>query len=106
MTGEDLKKSLRIMGVKQTEVAEILGITRQSVTSLLGAASVKTSTLEKIAKGIGRDISVFFSEEERKKTEELESLRKKLKEKDETIQRLREQVDRLLNIVERLQEKL
>lgn len=103
MDGKIFSKKLKQMGVTQLQVANILGVTQQSVSAMLKAGSIKTTTLEKIAKGIGKDISVFFSETELQRAQEIENLKKLLDEKDEQIRRLQIQVDRLLNILEKMQ---
>lgn len=103
MDGKNFQKKLREMGITQLQVAEILGITQQSVSAMVKTNSIKTTTLEKIAQAIGKDISIFFSEGELQRAQEIESLKKILDEKDEQIKRLQIQVDRLLAIIEKMQ---
>lgn len=91
MEGKIFQQKLRDLGITQAQVAEVLGITPQSVSSMMKAMSVKTSTLEKIAKGLGKDISLFFSDNE----SDMASMKKALDEKDERIRKLEERVKAL-----------
>ena len=103
MDGKIFQKKLREMGIKQYQVAQILGVTEQTVSAMMRADSIKTTTLEKIARAIGKDISIFFSEIELQRAQEIENLKKILDEKDQQIKRLQVQVDRLLAIIEKMQ---
>lgn len=103
MDGKFFQQKLREIGIKQYEVAQILGVTEQAVSAMMRADSIKTTTLEKVAQAIGKDISIFFSEGELQRAQEIESLKKILDEKDEQIKRLQIQVDRLLAIIEKMQ---
>lgn len=60
MNGQDFQKKLKELGITQAKVAEILGVTPQTVSGMMRTASVKIGMLEKIAQGIGKDISVFL----------------------------------------------
>lgn len=57
MNGQELRQILRKMGVKQVDLAAKMGISPQHLTSLLQAASVKISTLERIAQAVGKEVS-------------------------------------------------
>ena len=96
MEGRILQDILKKKGITQTQVAELLGVTRQTVSAMMKTASVKSTTLEKIAESFGIDILEFFGggdvvlmkkqlQEKDKKIAELEA---KVKEKDESIMRL------------------
>ena len=91
MEGKNFQKKLKELGITQAQVAEILGITPQSVSSMMKAMSVKTSSLEKIARGLGKDISVFFDDN----TSDIASMKKALDEKDAIIKKLDERVTSL-----------
>lgn len=104
MDGKKFQQKLREMGITQLQVAEILGITQQSVSAMVKASSIKTTTLEKIAQAIGKDISIFFSESELQRAKEIDNLKKLLEEKDAQIKKLQEQADRLLKIIEKMQD--
>ena len=104
MDGKKFQKKLREMGVTQLEVAKILGVTQQSVSAMVKTNSIKTTTLEKIAQAIGKDISIFFSESELQRAQEIENLKRVRNEKDAQIKKLQEQADRLLKIIEKMQE--
>lgn len=99
MDGQEFQKILKKNGIKQKDVAAALGITQQSVSSLMRSASVKTTTLEKIAKAFSLEMAEFFGssdsealailkEENERLRKEMESLRSENQRKDATIQRL------------------
>ena len=62
MNGNDFLRKLKGMGVSQTQVAEILGVTRQTVSCMRYAQSVKTSVVEKIANAIGASVGELLNE--------------------------------------------
>lgn len=98
MNGRELKTKLKDLGITQVRVAEILGVTSQTVNSMMKNASIKIGTLEKIAKAIGKDISVFLEESDIQ-----EKNRALLKEKDEKIAELEATIQRLIGIIEKMQ---
>ena len=104
MDGKNFQKKLREIGLTQLEVSKILGVTQQSVSAMVKTNSIKTTTLERIAQAIGKDISIFFSESELQRAKEIENLKKLLEEKDAQIKKLQEQADRLLKIIEKMQD--
>ncbi len=98
MNGQEFQKKLKDLGITQAKVAQILGVTPQTVSGMMRSASVKIGLLEKIAEGIGKDISIFIQEDEVN-----EKMRLALKEKDEKIQRLEATIQRLIGIIEKMQ---
>lgn len=60
MDGEKIKQCLYSKGVTQKQLAELLGVTPQSVNAVLAANDVRTGTLERIAAAIGVDMSFFY----------------------------------------------
>ena len=97
MNGQELRQILRKMGVKQVDLATKMGISPQHLTSLLQAASVKISTLERIAQAVGKEVSELLTDdsevarlkaEVRRLQEENAELRQAQKIKDETIANL------------------
>ena len=95
MNGNDFLKKLKGMGVSQTQVAEILGVTRQTVSCMRYAQSVKTSVVEKIANAIGSSVGELLNErpdldlqELRRLRQENEELKEEIKKKDATIDKL------------------
>lgn len=62
MNGEQLKNKLRGCGRNITDVAKILGMTRQNLSKALTSQDVKTGLVEKIAAALGMPISYFFDE--------------------------------------------
>lgn len=99
MNGQELKTKLKDLGITQVRVAEILGVTSQTVNSMMKNASIKIGTLEKIAKAIGKDISIFLEENDIQ-----EKNRTLLKEKDEKIAELEATIQRLIGIIEKMQQ--
>jgi transcriptional regulator with XRE-family HTH domain len=99
MNGQDFQKKLKDLGITQAKVAEILGVTPQTVSGMMRTASVKIGMLEKIAQGIGKDISVFLEENDIQ-----EKNRTLLKEKDEKIAELEATIQRLIGIIEKMQQ--
>ena len=99
MNGQDFQKKLKELGITQAKVAEILGVTPQTVSGMMRTASVKIGMLEKIAQGIGKDISVFLEENDIQ-----EKNRTLLKEKDEKIAELEATIQRLIRIIEKMQQ--
>ena len=95
MNGNDFLKKLKGMGVSQTQVADILGVTRQTVSCMRYAQSVKTSVVEKIANAIGSSVGELLNErpdldlqELRRLRQENEELKEEIKKKDATIDKL------------------
>lgn len=101
MDGQELKRFLQGMGIKQAELARKMGTTQQNLSYMFKAASVKTSRLEEIAKALGKDITMFFESE--KKTENIAELQALLRAKDEKIKELEATIQRLIGIIEKLQ---
>ena len=99
MNGQDFQKKLKELGITQAKVADILGVTPQTVSGMMRTASVKIGMLEKIAQGIGKDISVFLEENDIQ-----EKNRTLLKEKDEKIAELEATIKRLIGIIEKMQQ--
>jgi transcriptional regulator with XRE-family HTH domain len=99
MDGKNFQQKLKILGITQIQVAKILGVTQQTVSAMMRNASIKTSTLEKIAKALGRDISMFLDDSQMT-TEEYESA---LKAKDAEIARLNKLVEKLIGMLEKAQ---
>lgn len=98
MDGQKFKEKLKELGITQVKAAEILGVTPQTVNAMMKNASITTTTLERLAKAIGRDISVFLSEGET--PEKYHAL---LKAKDDKIKELEATIQRLIGIIEKMQ---
>lgn len=63
MTGRTLQEKVKVCGKKQTEIAEALGVSPQGLSSIFRAESVKTDTIETIARISGKPISWFFDQD-------------------------------------------
>lgn len=61
MDGKQLKRVISGVGIKQSRLAEILQTTPQNINSLFQAKDVKSGTLERIAEGLGTDMSLFYN---------------------------------------------
>lgn len=62
MTGNELKVRLMEIGKSQKDVADLLGVTAQSLSSVLSAKDVRSGTIEKIAHVVNMPISFFYGE--------------------------------------------
>lgn len=101
MNGNDFLKKLKGMGVSQTQVAEILGVTRQTVSCMRYAQSVKTSVVEKIANAIGASVGELLNERPDLDLQELRRLRKENEELREEIKKKDATIDKLIGILGR-----
>lgn len=101
MNGDDFLKKLKGMGVSQTQVAEILGVTRQTVSCMRYAQSVKTSVVEKIANAIGSSVGELLNERPDLDLQELRRLRKENEELREEIKKKDATIDKLIGIIGR-----
>ena len=101
MNGNDFLKKLKGMGVSQTQVAEILGVTRQTVSCMRYAQSVKTSVVEKIANAIGASVGELLNEMPDLDLQELRRLRKENEELKEEIKKKDATIDKLIGIIGR-----
>ena len=98
MDGKEFLEKLKELGISQQQVADILGVTRQTISAMKRNASVKLSNLEKIATALGKDISMFLEDEE--VDANYQAL---LKAKDEKIKELESTISRLIGIIEKMQ---
>ena len=101
MNGNDFLKKLKGMGVSQTQVADILGVTRQTVSCMRYAQSVKTSVVEKIANAIGSSVGELLNERPDLDLQELRRLRKENEELKEEIKKKDATIDKLIGILGR-----
>ena len=101
MDGNDFLKKLKGMGVSQTQVAEILGVTRQTVSCMRYAQSVKTSVVEKIANAIGSSVGELLNERPDLDLQELRRLRQENEELKEEIKKKDATIDKLIGIIGR-----
>ena len=99
MNGKEFQKKIKELGITQTKIADILGVTPQTVSGMMRTASIKIGLLEKIATAIGKDISVFLED-----TDLNEKTRIALAEKDKKIAELESTIQRLIKIIEKMQQ--
>ena len=62
MNGRELKERVELLGVSQRKLAEMMGVTPQTINTILTAKDVRTSTIERIAIVTGKPISFFFGQ--------------------------------------------
>ena len=74
MFGENVKKILDLKGISQSQLAEILGVTRQSVSIALKQEKPHQKTVENFAAALDVDSSVLMETESRGLTFELANL--------------------------------
>ena len=99
MKGQELKQILAGMGVSQSDLAKMLQTSAQNVSNLMHRASIKTTTLEKIAGILGKDISVFFGPNPGKSAEDYEKIIQQLQDENK---RLNERIDKLVSIIDKM----
>lgn len=62
MTGKNLKEIIELLGITQRKLAELLAVTPQTISAILTAKDVRTSTIERIASVTKMPVSFFFKE--------------------------------------------
>lgn len=62
MDGKFLKRKILECGKTQKEVAEMLGISPQSMTSILNASDVRSGTIERLCKVLDLPITFFYED--------------------------------------------
>lgn len=83
MTQEEIKKTIARSGKTQSEVAEAMGISKQSLNCRLSRSKISVDTIERIAQALGISPAEFYESQLR---EENERLRKLVQEQMRTIQ--------------------
>lgn len=63
MKGIQLKAKLVELDKSQREIAGLLNVTTQSLSSVLNAQDVRSGTIEKIAKVLNKPVSYFYGED-------------------------------------------
>lgn len=63
MTGEELKRKCLMKEKSQKSLADLLGITAQSLTSIFNASDVRSGTIEKLSGVLGVPVSYFYGNE-------------------------------------------
>lgn len=83
MTPHDIKKTIARSGKTQSEVAEAMGISKQSLNCRLSRSKISVDTIERIAQALGISPAEFYESQLR---DENERLRKLVQEQMRTIQ--------------------
>ena len=108
MNGQVLKQTIERSGIRTNAFAEKMGISPQSLNSIFNSADVKSGTLEKVASVLGVPVCALYGDENLVNYQTKNNIGgdnivelggyDALKKRDE-------QIDRLLSIIERMQEK-
>lgn len=64
MTGQELRVKLMEFGKSQKDIADSLGVTAQSLSSVLSAKDVRSGTIEKIAQVLNIPVSSLYGEKD------------------------------------------
>ena len=107
MSGEEVKKLIKVKGFTFRSIAETIGESEMNLHHMLSAKDVKSGTLERVAKAMGEDVSYFYGKQPIYSLEdyakvvsqqqEIAYLRALIATKDELIASLREQIKALKN---------
>ena len=62
MKGEEVKIKLKKAGVSITEIASLLGVSRQSLSQALSVKDVKTGLIEDLSKALNVPLSYFYDD--------------------------------------------
>lgn len=62
MTGKELKQKIDALGITQRSLAGQMGVTPQTVSAILTAKDIRTSSLERIAQVTNMPMSYFYGE--------------------------------------------
>ena len=62
MKGEEVKLKLKKAGVSITEIASLLGMSRQSLSQALSVKDVKTGLIEDLSKALNEPLSYFYND--------------------------------------------
>ncbi len=65
MTGRELKARIMEVGKSQKDIDDYLGVTAQSLSSVLSAKDVRSGTIEKIAQVLNVPISFLYGEKDK-----------------------------------------
>lgn len=107
MNGEQLKQIIERSGLKTKDFAERLGISAQQLNNMFGNADVKSGTLERVAEIMGVSVATLYGDVHapvaigntgNNSVNGVGVPYDALKKRDE-------QIDRLLTIIEKMQEK-
>ena len=63
MTGKQLKRKIDTLGITQRKLADDMGVTPQTISVILAAKDVRTSTVERVASVTNMPIAYFFNEQ-------------------------------------------
>lgn len=64
MTGQQLKLKILEIGKTQKFIADALGVSGQSLSSVLSAKDVRSGTIERIAQALNVPVSLIYGEQE------------------------------------------
>ena len=108
MTGKELKAIIERKGIRMNAVAEQLGITPQALNSLFNSPDIKSGTVEKIAKVLGVPVGELYGDDTKIIShQEVKDIgdNNNINLVFNSLRNRDEQIDRLLTIIEKLQQK-
>ena len=110
MNGKEIKEKLQAESINLSELSKRMGYkTDQNLHSVLGAADVKSSVIERIARAIGKPISWFYGDGDNtaaNKTASLADGPSVPENLSDMIAKKDEQIDRLLTILEKMSDSI
>ena len=107
MTGKELKQILQRSGLRMNVLAERMGIVPQSLNSIFNSEDIKSGTLEKVADILGVPVSSFYGEgvTNNQVNNTIGGDNNVSLNGYDALKKRDEQIDRLLTIIEKMQEK-
>jgi len=100
MTGEQLKHIIERSGYTKTDLANKLGIMPQQLNNVFNSNDIKTGMLERIADILGVPVYSLYGGTQTNSDKVAETTPSNY----DAIKRRDEQIDRLLSIIEKMQE--
>lgn len=107
MTGKELKQILQRSGLRMNVLAERMGIVPQSLNSIFNSEDIKSGTLEKVSEVLGVPVSSFYGEgvTNNQVNNTIGGDNNVSLNGYDALKKRDEQIDRLLTIIEKMQEK-
>lgn len=107
MTGRQLKQIIERSGIRTNAFAEKMGISPQSLNSVFNSADVKSGTIEKVAEVMGVPIATMYGDINAPVAfgNSGDNSVNGVGVPYDALRKRDEQIDRLLNIIEKMQEK-
>lgn len=62
MSGQEIKALVLLSGISQKSLADRMEVTPQSINAIFSASDVRSGTIERIARALGKPMSYFYPE--------------------------------------------